>query len=93
MTIIEFIVLLIVAGVCGAIAQSLAGYTRSGCLAAIALGFIGALLGTWLARSAGLPEFFAVSIGGKPFPIIWSIIGGALFCALLNLVRPGARRP
>ena len=91
MTIWEFLVLLLVAGICGAIAQALAGFSRGGCLVSIALGFIGALLGTWLARLAGLPEIVTIDIGGRPFPIVWSIIGGALFAAILALLAP--RRP
>ena len=86
MTLIEFLISLIVAGVCGSLAQALSGYSPGGCLVSIVLGFIGALLGTWLARVTGLPEIFAISIGGKAFPIIWSIIGGALFSAVLSLV-------
>lgn len=86
MTIVEFLLLLLVAGICGAVAQSLVGYSRGGCLVAIALGFIGALLGTWLARTLGLPEIFAISLGGHPFPIIWSIIGAALFAGVLSLL-------
>ena len=39
-----------------------------------------------LAHVAGLPELFAVQIGGKPFPIIWSIIGSALFVAIISLI-------
>ncbi len=85
MTLIEFFLLLLVAGVCGAVAQSLVGYSRGGCIVTIALGFIGALLGTWLARVSGLPELFAFSIGGRDFPIIWSIIGAALFAGVLSL--------
>jgi uncharacterized membrane protein YeaQ/YmgE (transglycosylase-associated protein family) len=86
MTILELVVLLIIAGVCGSIAQALVGVSRGGCLAAIALGFIGALLGMWIARAAGLPEPFVVQIGDEPFPIVWSIIGAALFAAVLGLV-------
>lgn len=86
---IEFLLLLLIAFICGALAQTLAGYSRGGCLATIALGFIGALLGTWLARATGLPEIFSISVGGKSFPIIWSIIGGALFAAVMGfLSRP-----
>jgi uncharacterized membrane protein YeaQ/YmgE (transglycosylase-associated protein family) len=91
MTFLELLVLLIIAGLCGSIAQALVGVSRGGCLVSIALGFIGALLGTWLARSAGLPELFTIDVGGQPFPIIWSIIGGALFAAVLALVTRGAR--
>jgi len=86
MSLLEFFVLLIVAGVCGSVAQSLVGYTHGGCLASIVLGFIGALLGTWLARVAGLPDFLTVEFGSRAFPIIWSIIGAALFSALLSLL-------
>ena len=89
MTIVEFLLLLFVAGVCGALGQSLSGYSRGGCLIAIVVGFIGTLVGTWLARATGLPEIFAITVGGKSVPIIWSIIGGALFCAVLGLIsRP-----
>jgi hypothetical protein len=32
---------------------------------------------------------FTVTIGDKPFPIIWSIIGATLFAAILALIaRP-----
>ena len=90
MTVLEFIVLLIIAGICGSIAQALAGYSHGGCLVSIALGFIGALLGIWLARQLGLPELFSIQVGDKTFPIIWSIIGAALFAAVLSLIT---RRP
>jgi hypothetical protein len=39
-----------------------------------------------LARALVLPAFFAVDIGGTTFPVIWSILGGALFVAAVNLV-------
>lgn len=92
MGLFEFLILLLVAGICGAIGQSLAGFTRGGCLASIALGFIGALLGSWLARSLDLPEMFAIDVGGQPFPIVWSIIGATLFVAVLSLFARGSRR-
>ena len=87
MTIFEFLVLMLVAGVCVSLAQRLAGYSHGGCLVSIVLGFIGALLGTYLAREAGLPELLTVQIGGRSFPVIWSIIGASLFAALLALIR------
>ena len=88
MTFIEFLLLLLIAGVCGSLAQALAGYSRGGCLVSIVLGLIGALLGTWLARLVGLGEILAVRIGDQPFPIVWSIIGAALFVAVLRLLTP-----
>jgi uncharacterized membrane protein YeaQ/YmgE (transglycosylase-associated protein family) len=91
MGIVEFLILLLVAGICGALAQSIAGYSRGGCLVSIVLGFIGALLGTWLARLLGLPELFTLAIGDQGFPVIWSVIGAALFVALLGLLTSRGR--
>lgn len=93
MTLLEFLVLLVVAGLCGSLGQAIAGFSRGGCLVSIALGFIGALLGSWLAGLLNLPELFSIKIDGRPFPVIWSIIGSALFVAILSLIsarsRPG----
>ncbi|HEX7999656.1 MAG TPA: hypothetical protein VF528_14815 [Pyrinomonadaceae bacterium] len=86
MTLIDFLVLLLVAGLCGALGQAISGFSRGGCLVSIALGFIGAIIGMWLASVLKLPELFVVNIGGKPFPIIWSIIGSALFVAVISLL-------
>jgi len=86
MTILDLVVLLVVAGICGALGQAITGYSRGGCLVSIALGFVGAVLGVWLARSLALPELFAVRIGTTNFPIIWSIIGSAVFVAVIALL-------
>lgn len=87
MTVIGFLVLLAIAAVCGAIGQSLAGYDLGGCLVSIVVGFIGAWIGLWLAAKMGLPELFSINIEGKPFPIIWAIIGSALFTLIMALIR------
>lgn len=86
MTLSGLFLLLLIAGICGSIAQAITGYSRGGCLVSIALGFVGAILGTWLARLMGLSEILAIQVGGQSFPIVWSIIGAALFVALLNLL-------
>jgi len=86
MTLLDLIVLLIIAGLCGSLGQAITGYSRGGCLVSIALGFVGALLGMWLARNLGLPELFSVQVGTTSFPIIWSIIGAALFVAITSLL-------
>jgi uncharacterized membrane protein YeaQ/YmgE (transglycosylase-associated protein family) len=81
-----FLILLLVAAICGAIGRAIAGGTHGGCLVSIAVGFIGALLGTWIGSALKLPELFAVTIEGHPFPVLWSIIGAALFVAVVHLV-------
>ncbi len=89
MSLINLIVLLVIAAICGSIGQALAGYSLGGWLISIVVGFIGAYLGVWVARQFGLPDIFTISIGGQPFPIVWSIIGSAIFALIVGmLTRP-----
>ena len=85
MTITGILLLLIIAGVVGALGQALSGYSAGGCLVSILVGFIGAYLGIWLARQLGLPEVFTVTVEGEPFPVVWGIIGSALLSLILGL--------
>jgi len=87
MTLIGFLVLLVIAAICGAIGQSLAGYDLGGCLVSIVVGFIGAYIGLWLAGKLGLPKIFEISIEGKPFPVVWAVIGSAIFTLIVALLR------
>lgn len=86
----EFLLLLLIAGICGSVAQGLVGYSHGGCLISIVLGLIGALLGSWIAQKFGAADILSISIGGQNFPVVWSIIGAVIFVALLSLVT---RRP
>lgn len=86
MSLTTLLLYLVVAAICGAIGKALAGGARGGLLVSIVLGFIGALLGPWVAGKLGLPEPFMVNIGGTPFPVLWSIIGAALFVAIIHLI-------
>ena len=86
MTLWDVLVLLLIAAICGSLGQAIAGVSRGGCLVSIALGFVGAVLGMWIARTMGLPELFAVRIGTTNFPIVWSIIGSAVFVAVIALL-------
>ncbi len=84
-TVPAFLLLLLIAAVCGALGKAIAGNVRGGLVVSIALGFIGSLVGPWVARMLKLPEPFLVNIGGYPFPVLWSIIGAALFVAIIHL--------
>jgi len=92
MTILEFIILIVIAAICGAIGQAIAGYSLGGWVITTIVGFIGALLGTWMARAIGLPELLMVNVGGEPFPIVWAIIGSAVLAAIVALLTRPARR-
>ncbi|KAB2969267.1 MAG: GlsB/YeaQ/YmgE family stress response membrane protein [Thermoanaerobaculia bacterium] len=86
MSLPALLILIVIAAVCGALGKAIAGSARGGLIVSIVLGFIGALLGPWVAGKLSLPEPFMVTIGGHPFPILWSIIGAALFVAIIHLV-------
>ena len=90
-TLSGLIVLIVIAAICGAVGKALAGGGAGGLVTSIALGFIGALFGPWIAGQLNLAEPFVLRLSGQSFPILWSIIGAALFVALLHLVS-GRRR-
>ena len=89
MTLAELLILLLVAGICGALGQAIVGGSRGGCLVSVAVGFVRAALGIWLARMLSLPTIFSVSVGGTAFPVVWGILGSAIFVAVIHAaVRP-----
>lgn len=85
----SFILLLVIAAICGAIGQSIAGYSMGGCLITTVVGFIGAFIGKWLAAEMGLTYILDVKVDGETFPIIWSILGSALFAVAIGLLSRG----
>ncbi len=84
-TVPGLILLVVIAAVCGAVGKAIAGGARGGLVVSTALGFIGALIGPWIAARLKLPEPFIVQISGHPFPVLWSIIGAALLVAIIHL--------
>jgi len=92
MTVIELIVFLVIAGVCGAVARALVGGTGGGFVISVLLGFLGAFVGTWIAHFFRLPELLEVDIGRQPFPVAWSILGALVLVAIAHvLMRPRLR--
>ncbi len=95
LTLPELLLLILIAAVVGAIGREIAGGTRGGLLVSTVVGFIGALIGPWLARELHLSEPLVLRVDGHPFGILWSIIGAALFVALVHAAsgrRFGRRR-
>lgn len=88
MTLLGFLVLLLVAAVCGAIGAAFAGYSMQGCITKIIVGLIGALIGTWLSRELGIRDFLYY----EQIPIFWSIVGSSLFVMIISLFRTDRRK-
>lgn len=104
MTLLELVIMLVVAGICGVVAEWIVGFSPGGFLASIVVGLIGAYLGSWLAGILGLPPLLNTAAlvpetAGTniiavdfDFDIVWSIIGAIALLFIISLVR-GARRP
>lgn len=92
MSFVSFLLLLVIAGVCGAIGKSISGYSMGGCIVSIVVGFIGAVLGQWLAHKFHFPLFYVIYVGGKAFPIVWAIIGSTLFALVVGLLTKGKKK-
>ncbi len=75
-----FLLSVVIAALAGGIGARLAGRPSTGCWASIALGWVGSLLGTWLAGLLGWPTLWEI----EGFPVVWAIVGAALFVAVLN---------
>lgn len=90
MSLLELLVLVLTAGVCGAIGQAVTGASQGRCFASVGLGLfgglLGALFGTTIARRLGLAELLSVSVGGSVFPIVLSILGASLLVAAFSLM-------
>lgn len=89
MSLFGFLLLLLIAAICGGIGQAISGYSFGGCLISAGVGFIGAVIGKWIATELSLPILWSVMIDGSPFPILWSIIGSALFTGILGAILKG----
>jgi uncharacterized membrane protein YeaQ/YmgE (transglycosylase-associated protein family) len=85
-TLTGLIVLIIIAAICGALGRAIGGEVRGGLIVSVVLGFIGALLGPWMAHQLHLSEPFVVHVSGQAFPVLWSIIGASVFVAIIHLV-------
>src|SRR5205807_1231137 len=81
----SLLVLLVIAAICGAVGRALVG-GGGGLLTSIALGFIGAVAGSWLGRELHLSDPLVIQVGGRPFPVVWSIVGAALIVLVVHLL-------
>jgi uncharacterized membrane protein YeaQ/YmgE (transglycosylase-associated protein family) len=95
MTLVGLVILILIGVVCGAIAEGLVGVRLGGIFTAAALGFLGAVIGTWLAVQLRLPSLLVATVDGQHIEIAWAILGAILIVLLLSLIRrvPYRRRP
>jgi uncharacterized membrane protein YeaQ/YmgE (transglycosylase-associated protein family) len=87
MTLIGILLLILVGAICGIVAEMIVGYSPGGFIASVVVGFLGALIGTWLARAVGLPSLLAVNIEGHVIELFWAVLGAIILLAVISLVR------
>ena len=88
MSFLDIIIQLVVAGLIGSIARSLVGFDKGGCILSIVVGFIGAFLGSWMARELHFPDYLSFIIRGIEYHVMWALIGAIVFVAVLSLLAP-----
>ena len=90
MSLLETLILLAIAGIVGALAEFLIGFSLGGMLGAMIVGVLGALIGGWLARLLNLPAILPIRVGTGSIELVWATLGSILLVGLLSALR--ARR-
>ena len=99
MTLIEVLIFLVIAGICGVIAEWIVGFSPGGFLTSIMVGLVGAYIGSWLAQQLGFPPILQTSsiipqtadqqiiVTNFSFDIVWSILGSIVLLLAIMAVR------
>lgn len=92
MDLLQLLTLLVIAGICGALAQWIVAFSPGSMLVSIIVGVIGAYLGTVLANILRIPDLIpSFTIGNVPFNILWAMLGSILLLLLLKALRDSGR--
>jgi uncharacterized membrane protein YeaQ/YmgE (transglycosylase-associated protein family) len=91
MSLIHLLLYLLVAFLCGLFGQAIARRSLGGLIITTFLGLIGAIVGAWMARALHLPEPLWIHVGGRPFAVVWSVIGAATVTFLVSLALRSRR--
>jgi len=92
MNLLQILLLILIAAFCGSLGMAISGFHRGGCIISVVMGFIGAMVGTYLSGLVGLPDILTIQVGGASFPVIWSIIGAVIFSLPLSLLVGGRKK-
>lgn len=85
------VILVVIAAVVGSVGARLAGRDGVGCLGSIVAGLVGALLGRYIAHAADLPLFWQITVAGEKYPVVWAVVGAAIFVGVLGIFSGGKR--
>jgi uncharacterized membrane protein YeaQ/YmgE (transglycosylase-associated protein family) len=86
-SLVNILLLLLIAGGCGLVATKLMGAKRVNVILMIVLGFIGAALGQWVAGMLDLPLILPVEIGARTFPVVWALLGSIVIIGIVSAIQ------
>lgn len=87
MNLMDLLMLVVIAGVCGYIGGQLMGAKRMNLVVMVILGFVGATAGKLLASFFHLPLLWELKIAGNSFPIVWAVIGSIVVVGLFTFIQ------
>ena len=87
MTFTGILILLILAAIFASLGQFTIGYKDLGWIISAVLGVAGAFIGLWLAGKFHLPPVYKFYVSTEPFPIVWVIVGAAVFVLIAVLLQ------
>jgi len=89
---LELLILLIIAGLCGAIAEWIIGFSPGGLLVSIINGVVGAYIGSWIGNLIPIELPLRIEVGAISFNLIWAVLGSLLLLLLLRTLRGTGQR-
>lgn len=92
MDLLQLLILLVIAGICGAVAELIVGFSPPGLhvmLVSIIIGVIGAFIGGWIAGALSLPPITEIRVGNMRLNLLYTILGSTLLLAALQALRSG----
>ena len=92
MDLLQVSFLLVIAGICGAIAQWIVAFSPGNLLVSIIVGVVGSYLGWLISRLLPFPKLLAIGVGAVDIDLVWAILGSILLLVLLKALRRGGAR-
>ena len=86
MELINFLIMLGIAGLCGYVAAQLMGARRVNILLMILLGFVGAFVGKLIAAFFHFPPILAINTGHLHFPLFWALVGSIVVTGIFSAI-------
>jgi uncharacterized membrane protein YeaQ/YmgE (transglycosylase-associated protein family) len=87
---LQILILLVIAGICAAIAQWIVGFSPGGFIMSIIVGVVGAYLGASFADLLPIQPLLPIYIRGFEIDLVWAVLGSLLLLLLLYLIRYGS---